>query len=296
MQIINVEQGSDEWLSLRRTKITATDMPKIARISPWGTPLTLYNQKKGLSEEQFVTDSMKEGKKLEPFILSECNKRLGRNFEPAVGLQDYFAMASFDGVDFTAKEIVEIKFANKNDHDFAKKCMVPEKYYPQVQWQLFVSGYEKCMYASYNKASDDLVIFPVKRNEDAIKYYVSLAIEFFKKLHDNTPPEAENYDVVLHEEFDWADLVYSFKIAEQAVDEAEKKLKKAKDDLIEYVKNSKDNDKNFHAGCGISMNRIKRKGSIKFEEIPEVQEVLKKIDVELYRADSSSYWKISVEK
>src|SRR5690606_6793210 len=186
-QLLNIEQGSSEWLSLRKTKITATDIPKIMGVSPWDTARTLWLKKKGLMPEQPVTDVMRSGAEIEPKIRDMCNARLDMIFVPAVGLRDEFrwAMASFDGINEIDRCVLEIKLANKADHSMALQGKIPEKYYPQVQWQLFVSGYDVGYYASYHQATDDLVIVEVEANRLAISTYFKAAEEF--RALDNEP-------------------------------------------------------------------------------------------------------------
>src|SRR5690606_33139316 len=142
-------------------------------------------------------------------------------FVPAVGLRDEFrwAMASFDGINEIDRCVLEIKLANKADHSMALQGKIPEKYYPQVQWQLFVSGYDVGYYASYHQATDDLVIVEVEANRLAISTYFKAAEEF--RALDNEPESGQD-DIILHDkEFMWLMLADDLKIAEMKSKEAE---------------------------------------------------------------------------
>ena len=50
--MIELEQGSPEWLSWRRTVITATDASVIMGNNPWETPYSCWQRKLGLLEEK----------------------------------------------------------------------------------------------------------------------------------------------------------------------------------------------------------------------------------------------------
>lgn len=50
MARIDIQQGSAEWLALRRTKITASDAGVITQLNPWKTPRDLFFEKYGFIE------------------------------------------------------------------------------------------------------------------------------------------------------------------------------------------------------------------------------------------------------
>jgi putative phage-type endonuclease len=62
-------QASDpEWLELRRTGITASDVPVILGLVSWDSPWALYHRKRGLLPEVEQTDRMRLGSWLEDMI------------------------------------------------------------------------------------------------------------------------------------------------------------------------------------------------------------------------------------
>ena len=66
--IIKVEQGSQEWLDLRRKHVTATDACKILQAVPlsWGDPYTCWLDKI-TGKKTPMTAAMQKGVDLEPF-------------------------------------------------------------------------------------------------------------------------------------------------------------------------------------------------------------------------------------
>ena len=70
MKTIELEQGSNEWLSWRRTVITATDCSCIMGNNPWTTEYKCWQRKLELIPEQTSNYAMERGKRLEPVSVS----------------------------------------------------------------------------------------------------------------------------------------------------------------------------------------------------------------------------------
>jgi putative phage-type endonuclease len=64
MKMIEVEQGTKEWLLWRKTVITATDCPAIMGSSPWVTIYKCWQKKLGLIKDEKSNPSMERGKLL----------------------------------------------------------------------------------------------------------------------------------------------------------------------------------------------------------------------------------------
>ncbi len=107
MKIIHVEQGSKEWLSWRKTVITATDCPAILGPSPWSTAYKCWQKKLDLIEEQPTNYAMERGKGLEPFIRERFMDKFRINMTPVVvESSEYdFLGASLDGLSDCGKYV-----------------------------------------------------------------------------------------------------------------------------------------------------------------------------------------------
>jgi putative phage-type endonuclease len=107
---LDIEQGSPEWLTLRRTKITATDAPVIMRASEYETPAQLWRRKLS-GEERPETEAMRQGRELEPLLRRQATEMLGIELAPAVVVAKRrpWQMASLDGFNETDGVAVEIK-------------------------------------------------------------------------------------------------------------------------------------------------------------------------------------------
>lgn len=152
MKIIKLEQNTEKWLEWRHTKIGASDANAIMGVSPYKKRLALLKEKSKPYEVEtkkntFITD---KGHALEASLraqfLKSTDKKLRFNFKKdVIGQHPHrkYISASFDGIDFEKKIIWECKLIGLEIlKDCEKNKKAPEKYYPQLQQQLFVSGFD----------------------------------------------------------------------------------------------------------------------------------------------------------
>jgi len=149
MKLINLDQGSADWLTWRMGGIGGSDAPIIMGVSPYMTREKLLSQKAVRrfgavrKTDNGKTDAMKRGIEKEPMVRDEYCRRTGRTLDPQCGIHDKYPWmrASFDGLllpDFSL--VLEIKCPNRNVHQQALDGLVATLYWPQVQHLLAVSG------------------------------------------------------------------------------------------------------------------------------------------------------------
>ena len=192
--------GEEEWLRQRRSVVTATDVAKIktgtdkAFASLWRekrTPSTFRGNK-----------FTQHGKDREPVIaamLSEDRPWLHPNQSLLVSEDDARFGATPDMVSDDGLVLGEIKTRRLSDDkdewlSWADVCadQTGRKYQTQVQWQLFVTGAERCVFAVEHWSDEDgwadlrpLRVFDVERDEDLISELRDVAERFL----DYEPPE-----------------------------------------------------------------------------------------------------------
>lgn len=176
---VELDQGSHEWISLRKSKITATDAPIIIGASKWKTRSQLLYEKLDPFFSTKVNDRMKRGIELEPIARNVFTVMTGIHVEPKVFVKDW-AMASLDGISEDGKVIVEIKCPGFSDHSLAKNGVVPRHYYPQLQHQLFVCDVYKAFYFSFD--GKEGVAVEVLRDDDFIEKMVIEEEKFYNEL------------------------------------------------------------------------------------------------------------------
>ena len=180
MKIINLKQKSQEWLQWRRSKIMASDAPIIMGVSPYKNAERLLEEKIGCFETQ-ASHWMQRGIDLEPVALSEFEKEKNLIMFPCVGLHENGWMASsFDGMTLEEDVIVEIKCPGKRDHALAVKDKIPEKYYPQLQHQIYVSSLQMTYYYSFD--GEKGITLEVKRDDVYIENMIAKLFEFWQLI------------------------------------------------------------------------------------------------------------------
>ena len=277
-------QGTPEWLEFRRQGVFASDSPVIMGVSPWKTILDLYWDKiKG--RETIVTPAMQRGKDLEPEARNLFQSLTGHFVFPDVIIdeKDPWLGASLDGINDEGI-IVEIKTPGKKDHELALSGKIPDKYYPQLQHQMWVCRVTEMYYFSYSPTSlDTWALVKVYRNDEYLKDWYERVQDFYQNLMQQVPP------LCLPTDKEEANESEDFKYCEECLSNLLLKIKTFEEEaeilqnkLIELCHGKP------MKGNILKVSNITRKGSIDYKAIPE----LKGIDLEPYRQNSSSYWKI----
>jgi len=278
-----IEQRSQEWLDLRRTKLGASDAAAVMGVSPWTTPYQLWLEKTGRIPPKAENDAMRRGKLLEDEAREYFGEQLGVVFFDDVKVCEIpgyeFMMASLDGIDLDKEIAIEIKCPMKKGNG-----EIPIIYQWQMIHQMFVYGLGKEYYGEYHPKSE---CEPILYHEcaDMTLEYLDKASQFWEEyvLKDIPPPMTDKdfehkYDTV----FD--SLADSWIWSKERLIRAQEEEKEFREALLKLC------DKNCTNGA-VKCQKITRKGSIDYENIPELQG----LDLEKYRKESSEYWKISME-
>jgi putative phage-type endonuclease len=275
-----MEQGTKEWLELRRTKIGASDAAVILGISPYKTPFQLWEEKV-FGKDQEQNGAMARGSAMEQEARECFEKMTGLSVMPKVFVQDW-RMASLDGITFDGKTLVEIKCPNKQVHALAEEGLVPDYYMAQMQHQFSLSGADKGYYFSYSGGKGVLVeVVP----EPEFIYEMLILEEKFWNLMVNkeAPPLCERdyidkrYDKMweIHAQL-WLDSHYALKKAELDEEVARKhllELSEGRNALCSKVK----------------VTRSFCKGAVDYKLVPE----LIGVDLDLYRKPPCEKWRLS---
>lgn len=190
MIIVDLQQGSPEWHTFRQEKIGASDAPIIMGVSPWTDLKGLYRQKCG--EATVSNAAMMCGRRNEEPARLLFEEMTGLAVFPMVGMHEIrtWQVASFDGVTLDQKRGCEIKCANEKDHELARQGKIPIKYYPQLQHQLDVGGWDVMDYFSYRVATKEGIIIEIKRNQRYIDQMIDREEQFyFRCIVLNAEPE-----------------------------------------------------------------------------------------------------------
>lgn len=186
-----------EWLAWRKKGIGSSDAPIIMGVSPWCTPYQLWEIKTGIYEKPEITNrAVERGNAMEP--KARALYELERDMDMPAKLVEHesypWLRASLDGYNETYRIILEIKCPGAADHALACSGSVPEKYWPQIQHQLLVTGADCVDYYSFDGHRGAAVrVFPDIAY--CRKLFVTLR-DFWEKVQKRTPPPLSERDIV----------------------------------------------------------------------------------------------------
>lgn len=185
---------SAEWLRWRRYGIGGSDAPIIMGVSPWTTPLELWLTKMGLVPEVEQNDAMRRGAAMEPIARAVYEAQTGQVVQPAylIHPEHEWLRASLDGLSFDGDVATEIKCPGKSVHEEAKEGRVPDRYWPQIQHYLMVSGAEVLHYWSFDGV--DGVLVPVEPDRHYHDDLFDKERAFWWYVVNGTPPEQPAYE------------------------------------------------------------------------------------------------------
>lgn len=278
-------QQTEEWLETRKRKIGASDAPVIMEVSPWKTPYKLWAEKVGIDEDTYVTKYMQEGIEKEPEAREAFIKQTGIKVQPYVAFHPIYdwMMASLDGIDKEENHIVEIKNSGERDHSTAQKGKVPEKYYPQLQHQLEVTGLDMAYYFSYRNGEG--VIIEVERDKKYISKLLEEEKKFYDCMQDFIAPKMTTKDYVDVNDAEFSKIAADWKKVQQEISTLTRQEEDLKKQLIDMC----ETNKYTNVLCdGVRLSKCVRKGIIDYSQISE----LKKMDLEVFRKCPTKYWRV----
>ncbi len=269
-----------KWHEWRGKGIGSSDIPVILGVSPWKSYYQLWIEKTD-QDTSVKKDNwaMARGRELEPQIRDWYNKTQNCMMvvENVTSTENERWRCSLDGIDRKINKLIEIKAPNKDDHELARSGELPKKYWPQVQWQLLVTGLPSADYVSYN---EDYVVINVIADQDYHTMLIEKATEFWQFVETNTSPPTDKEEINDKE----------LELILDRYQETKKAISALEVTLEDYASKIKDKVKSEKATCGrFSLSWISKKGSIDYSSIPQLENV----NLEAYRKSGTRYFKIT---
>ena len=171
MKVLDLEQGSPEWLAARLGKVSASRMADMTAKTKtgWGASRANYaaeliaERLTGTPAERFTNAAMAWGTEKEPdakdcycFLRDAEIEAVGLVLHPTIEM----ACASPDGLVGSAG-LIEVKCPNTATHiDTLLSETIPEKYVKQMQWQMACTGRDWCDFLSFDpRMPADMQVF-----------------------------------------------------------------------------------------------------------------------------------------
>lgn len=234
-------QGTDAWLDARRRGIGASDIPAIVGESPHRSALEVWAEKSGrIAPEPDVEQAelFEIGHLMEPVLLALYERRTGRHPRRVHRMLAHpdvpWALASLDA-QAPVRRAVEAKWSTSSRWHGEG---IPDDVLMQVQWQLFVTGWDVADVVALVGRSARVVEVP--RDQGMIDDLHRLAAAFWGRVQSGIPPEPDGSESArrtlarLHPVDDGTylpatpdlvelvDLYRSAKVAAKAAEDAEK--------------------------------------------------------------------------
>jgi len=169
-------QGDASWFKNRAGKVTASRVADIIAKTKSGYSSSRANyltqlviERFGVVSESYTNSSMAWGTETEPLARIEYEKRNLVSVDQVDFVENkYIQMsgASPDGI--VGDGLLEIKCPNSTTHfEYLLANVVPEKYKPQMAWQMCCTGAKWCDFVSYDpRVPEGLQYFEIRYERD----------------------------------------------------------------------------------------------------------------------------------
>lgn len=224
-------QGTDEWLAWRKDGITATEAATLMFPDQHSTPMKVYTDKLGITKSNqsdpdgffewghiLEDDLVRKFKSVHPELADSVSQ--GRLYQRG------FAKCSLDAQ--CVKDGRPVIVECKSSQSMSKWNPIPDRYFAQVQWQMFVSGiHSAIIIAVICEGGYHYIEREVQYSEIFVKQMVEKAQELYNCIQSKTPPvmtlggfEPDKKAVAaLHGEVDKEELKESTEVTREEIEE-----------------------------------------------------------------------------
>lgn len=199
MKLLDLKQGSREWLDWRQWGLGGSDMGSIMLGDDWPYKESRHDALLSMKIEfrnLEANNAMKRGHWMEgPARMGWCSLHHGMTADPVCVQHDDvdWMRVSLDGLakfEDGLKVILEIKCPSWQQHNLAHAGIVPAHYVPQVQYQLMVTGLDLLHYVSatdsgrFGATKDelDIAIVEVRPDPELQAEILERGTEFWQKV------------------------------------------------------------------------------------------------------------------
>ena len=193
-----------EWLKVRQSGIGGSDISSVCGINPWKSALALYYDKTQEVKEDDVENLPAElGTYLEPFMKVKFEdwwkKNKGGEIIEVESMPfilqhstNEIALANLDG--FFGDNLVEYKTTSERNYKQWEEDNLPDYYYLQTQWYLYVTNFKYC-YIAFLIGNRKFDVKLIERNEEVIKQIVEKADYFWNNFVVQKIPPAPDSSI-----------------------------------------------------------------------------------------------------
>jgi len=283
--IVQLQQGSPEWLAYRLSRRNASESAAVLGLRPWTTPYQLWLLKTGRAESK-VTQAMQRGTDLEPAARAAYEDQTGLIMQPLV-LEAGQYSASLDGMTLDGDLVLEIKCPLRGTRsDLWQDVLggqVPEHYLAQVQHQLMVTGAALAHLWIFDGTRG--ILHAIERDEALMARIQEAWDDFQQYLDGDTPPPLTEADTVIRTDAAWLQAASAYAEAKQQADAMAERLEAAKQALVTLAQHPREQ------GAGVNVTRFWKQGSVDYKKVPALQG----LDLSPYRGKSRQEVRVTVD-
>ena len=184
--VVELQQGTGEWLEWRHKGIGASDASTIMGENPFRSAENLLQEKRAPTRDSFQSEAMALGKRLEPEARKRYIAKTGRKVRPACVQSTRYdwLRASLDGFATNHDAVVEVKCGASVYRIASQSRSVPDYYYGQMQHILAVTGLDSLDFWCYWPGYPELLL-PVARDHAYIKRLLNRELDFWNHIQRN---------------------------------------------------------------------------------------------------------------
>lgn len=242
----------EQWLEERRGGIGGSDAAAICGVSPWRTPLMVWEEKTGLAPKKVENEAMFWGTTLEPVIRQRYSDLTGREVKVPNEILRHpthnWMIGNIDGFTDEPRGL-EIKTAGYPDGwGEPGTDEIPVHYIFQVQHYLAITGFP-VFDVPVLIGGRDFRIYHVYPDAELQGMIIQKEEDFYEAMVSGCPPDPVTYEDVTRlyktskEESVFAskeieDLVISLRLLRKELDIFEQNEKEVKRKIMEFMGNS----------------------------------------------------------
>lgn len=197
MNILNVVQGSPEWLAVRRNYSTASEAPAALGLSKYTSRSELLHQKHTGVEKDvdaFTQGLFDAGHAAEASARLIAEEIVGGDLYPVTAVDEVAGvrlLASLDGVTMDEEIIWEHKLYNADLAAAVSAGSLDPHYTVQMDQQLLVSGAKKCLFMTSDGTRDNMAWCWYEPSQERMDALIAGWKQFAKDLAEYVPAAIE---------------------------------------------------------------------------------------------------------
>lgn len=189
MKILDLIQGSSEWLAVRRQYVTASEMASVLKVPGAYKSRSMLMKHKLHGEPEpsaYTANLFARGHMAEAGLTKDAEEMLGMPFQSLVAVhEEHGILASFDNINLEHGVIVETKNCiSEKKLELARDFKVWEPYRVQILTQMLVANVRIGFMLMRDENTDELHLVPVSPDEVTTKRIIEETAQFTKELSE----------------------------------------------------------------------------------------------------------------